>query len=103
MPVNRSTLYIDIFARWALPIILCSRTTLGTINHSLLSLEAIRRRELNVLGIVFISDENLGTENTICNLGKVRRLGRLPHLPTLTREALRVVFARSFAREVFLP
>ena len=35
VPVNDDTLFIDIFARWKLPLVLCARTELGTINHSL--------------------------------------------------------------------
>ncbi|WP_457824584.1 ATP-dependent dethiobiotin synthetase BioD, partial [Staphylococcus aureus] len=42
VPLNRNELYIDIFARWQLPVVLCAGTALGTINHSLLSLEALR-------------------------------------------------------------
>src|SRR5580692_6242913 len=37
VPLDRATLYVDIFARWHLPVVLCARTALGTINHSLLS------------------------------------------------------------------
>src|SRR5262249_21999724 len=44
-PLDRDTLYIDLFARWQLPVVLCARTALGTINHSLLSIEALRSRK----------------------------------------------------------
>ncbi|RWF14555.1 MAG: ATP-dependent dethiobiotin synthetase BioD, partial [Mesorhizobium sp.] len=44
VPVNRRALYIDIFARWRAPVVLCARTGLGTINHTLLSIEALRAR-----------------------------------------------------------
>ena len=44
MPLTRTTLFLDVFARWKLPLILCARTKLGTINHTLLSLEALRSR-----------------------------------------------------------
>src|ERR1700722_7092701 len=46
VPLNRETLFIDLFARWRLPTILCARTGLGTINHTLLSIEALRRRDI---------------------------------------------------------
>ena len=39
---HRTTVFIDIFARWQMPVILCARTALGTINHTLLSIEALR-------------------------------------------------------------
>lgn len=96
VPLNRSTLYIDTIARWGLPVVLCTRTTLGTINHSLLSLEALRRRRIDVLGVVFIGDEHPDSEGIICDIGRTRRLGRLPHLSPLTRETLQAAFSRSF-------
>ncbi len=60
VPLDPSTLYIDVFARWRIPVVLCARTTLGTINHSLLSVEALRRRDIDVLGIAFIGDRLSG-------------------------------------------
>ncbi|UVO30702.1 dethiobiotin synthase [Bradyrhizobium arachidis] len=103
VPLNRSTLYIDVIARWGLPIVLCTRTTLGTINHSLLSLEAVRRRRIDVLGVAFIGDEQPDSEGIICDIGRARRLGRLPHLSPLTRQTLQAAFARSFDLDDFKP
>ena len=57
VPLNRQTRFIDIFREWQLPVILCARTALGTINHTLLSLEALRARSIPLLGIAFIGDE----------------------------------------------
>ena len=96
VPVNDDTLFIDIFARWKLPLVLCARTALGTINHSLLSIEAVKRRGIPLLGIAFIGDEQAESERIICKLGGVRRLGRLPHLSPLTRNSLRDAFGASF-------
>ncbi|WP_454634209.1 dethiobiotin synthase [Bradyrhizobium cenepequi] len=103
VPLNRSTLYIDIFARWHLPVVLCARTGLGTINHSLLSIEALRHRKIEILGIAFIGDENANSEATICKIGGIRRLGRLPWLSSLTTSALQTAFKASFCRDQFNP
>ncbi len=84
VPLTRSTLFIDIFARWQLPVILCARTRLGTINHTLLSLEALRTRDIPVCGIAFIGDANEESEGIIAEKGRVKRLGRLPHITPLT-------------------
>src|SRR6266403_816088 len=46
VPLTREITYIDIFARWQAPVVLCARTTLGTINHTLLSIEALRARRI---------------------------------------------------------
>jgi len=97
VPINADTLFADIFARWGLPVILCARTTLGTINHSLLSIEALRTRGLSIHGIAFIGDANEDSEATIARLGRVRRLGRLPWLDPLTPGMLREAFAANFS------
>jgi dethiobiotin synthetase len=96
VPLTRDTLYIDVFARWGLPLILCARTTLGTINHSLLSIAAIKARGIPLAGIAFIGDDNEDNEATICEIGGAKRLGRLPRLDTLTPQSLRDAFAREF-------
>lgn len=96
VPLNRSTLYIDAFARWRIPVVLCARTSLGTINHSLLSIEALRHRGIELLGIVFIGESHPESERAICEIGRVQRLGRLPRLSPLTRDTLREAFATSF-------
>lgn len=96
VPLDRSTLYIDVFAQWRLPVVLCARTSLGTINHSLLSVEALRRRDIDILGVAFIGDSNPESESAICEIGRVKRLGRLPRLLPLTRDALREAFAAAF-------
>ncbi|TKB05414.1 MAG: dethiobiotin synthase, partial [Mesorhizobium sp.] len=96
VPVNRRTLYIDVFARWRAPVVLCARTGLGTINHTLLSIEALRARSIELLGIAFIGDEMADTQRTIAEIGNVRILGRLPRLDPLTPEALSAAMKTSF-------
>ena len=96
VPLHQLTLYIDVFARWLIPVVLCARTSLGTINHSLLSIEALRRREIELLGIAFIGESNPESERAICEIGRVKRLGRLPRLSPLTRDSLREAFATAF-------
>jgi dethiobiotin synthetase len=102
VPLTRKIAYVDIFERWGAPVVLCARTTLGTINHTLLSIEALRARRVPLLGVAFMGDENLDSERVIVEMGHVRGLGRLPHLAPLTAGALRAAFARHFNRNDFL-
>jgi dethiobiotin synthetase len=102
VPVTHQTLYIDVVARWHLPVVLCARTTLGTINHSLLSIEALRARSISLLGVAFIGDENRESEDIIVAIGQAHHLGRLPRLPSLTRAALKAAFAEHFNVKDFL-
>jgi dethiobiotin synthetase len=101
VPINRQTLMIDLFASWRLPVVLVARTALGTINHSLLSIEALNGRNIPILGIAFVGDEITDTERTIVEMGNVRRLGRLPRLDTLTPARLANAFAAHFRVEDF--
>jgi dethiobiotin synthetase len=94
VPVNDDTLFADLFAAWGLPVILVARTTLGTINHSLLSLAALRARRLAVAGVIYSGEENAASEAAITGFGQCRHLGRLPRLDPLTATALADAFAR---------
>ncbi|WP_176592536.1 dethiobiotin synthase [Sphingobium sp. EM0848] len=95
VPVSETLLMIDLFAHWRAPVILCARTGLGTINHSLLSIEALRARDIAIAGIAFIGEPHAENERIIPALGKVPSLGRLPHLDPLDAGALRTAFASS--------
>jgi dethiobiotin synthetase len=101
VPLNDDTLYIDVMAHWRAPVVLCARTALGTINHSLLSLEALARRSIPVLGIAFIGHPESDTEETIAKRSGVRRLGRLAWLPELNGVDLAKAFASGFRIEDF--
>lgn len=101
VPLTRQTLFIDVFARWRLPLILCASTQLGTINHTLLSLEAIRARDIPLLGVAFIGDANDESEGIIAEKGAVKRLGRLPLIAPLVRGRLAGVFSKTFHAEDF--
>jgi dethiobiotin synthetase len=103
VPLTRGTLYIDVFERWRLPVVLCARTELGTINHTLLSIEALRKRQIGILGIAFIGDRRSESESAICEIGRVRSLGRLPWLSPLTERTLRAAFKASFRPDDFKP
>jgi dethiobiotin synthetase len=100
--LTRAETYIDVFARWRAPLVLCARTTLGTINHTLLSIEAIRARNIALLGIAFVGDENTDSENIIVAMGRTRRLGRLPSVAPLSAEGLQAAFAVHFDVNDFL-
>jgi dethiobiotin synthetase len=101
VPVTRQVLQIDVFARWGAPVVLCARTGLGTLNHTLLSLEALRRRGMTVLGVALIGDKHSDNERTLAALGEVPLLGRLPRLEPLTAETLETAFREAFRRRAF--
>ncbi len=103
VPLNRRVLTIDLFARWGLPTILCARTSLGAINHALLSLQALAAWNVPLAGVVFIGDEMVDTQATIAAFSGARILGRLPRLDPLSPESLRTAFAANFNLADFAP
>jgi len=96
VPLTRQTLFLDVFARWKIPLILCARTRLGTINHTLLSIAAIRARSIPLHGVAFVGEANDESERIIIEMGGVKRLGRLPVIEPLTPGRLAAVFAKTF-------
>lgn len=102
VPLTRDVLYIDVFAAWRAPLVLCARTSLGTLNHTLLSLEALQRRSIPILGVALIGETHADNERTLRELGGVPMLGTLPFLNPLTPQSLCAVFSAAFARESFV-
>ncbi len=101
VPLTDEHLQVDVVARWDAPVVLVARTSLGTINHSLLSVEALRSRGIPIQGIAFVGEPDDEVEATICSIGEVRRLGRLPILQQLSKQALADAFAQNFEIEDF--
>ena len=78
VPLNRNWLQIDQIKAWGAPIILVARTGLGTLNHTLLSLEALRSRNIDVLGIVLNGPPHNDNPKTLEQFGDTKILARLP-------------------------
>jgi len=102
VPLTRQSTYIDVFARWGRPVILCARTGLGTINHTLLSVEALRQRRIPIAGIALIGEERSDTQAIIVEMSGLPVLGRLPMLDVLTPENLRRAFRDHFDLSLLL-
>jgi len=103
VPLTRTFLQIDQFATWNLPLILCACTQLGTINHTLLSIEAINSRGLSLQGIAFIGTQNPDTQATIADISGAKILGTLPMLTPLNHKTLKAAFAKAFCAQDCLP
>lgn len=85
VPLRRDLLLIDLLARLRPPVLLVTRSGLGTLNHTFLSLEALRRRHIPILGVIFSDEAGLNHEDlvvdnmhTIAEIGRIRVFGRLP-------------------------
>lgn len=92
VPMNDEDLMIDLIGRMGLPVVLVARTSLGTLNHTLLSLRELRRRSIRLLGVVLNGEEHESNRTTIERFGRVRVLGRVPPLESIGPESLRSAF-----------
>lgn len=77
VPLNNTQLTIDVFSTWGFPCVLVSRHYLGSINHTLLTIEALKQRGVDILGLVFNGPENIYTEKFITDHSKLSLLGKV--------------------------
>jgi dethiobiotin synthetase len=88
VPLTSTAFVIDHAAILQLPVVLVARSTLGTINHTLLSLEALRRRGLPLAGIVMNGPETPHNRAAIERYGEAPVIVEIPWLPEVTRASL---------------
>lgn len=88
VPINESHLMLDIIKKLALPVILVARSTLGTINHTLLSLDALNRRGLEIIGVVMNGPKNRSNKKAIEHYGKTRVLLEIEPLRAIGPDTL---------------
>jgi len=88
VPINESELMMDLMVRLQLPVLVVSRAELGTINHTLLTLESLRTRALRIAGVVMVGVRNASNREAIEHYGNVAVLGEMPELPTLSPQAV---------------
>ncbi len=85
VPITRNFLYSDWLKTQQIPTILVSRHYLGSINHTLLSLELMKNLGLELLGVLFIGHDNDNNEALICEKYDVRNLGNIPETEKLDK------------------
>ena len=96
VPLRDDFLFIDWLESQQIPTLLVVKTYLGCINHSLLTLEALRKRGVPLLGIVFNEGGRPESEAVILRYAEAPLLGRIPLLEEITSETLQTVFDTSF-------
>jgi len=93
VPLNEQELMVDLLTVLGLPALIAARSTLGTINHTLLTIEALRSRAVPIAGVVMVGPPNADNRVAIETRGHVAVVGELPALDPLTPESLRVAAA----------
>jgi dethiobiotin synthase len=101
VPINGTQLMTSLMRHLKLPVLLVARTTLGTINHTLLSLLALRAAHLDVRGVIMVGNPNRENRKAVEHYGHTSVVGVVPKLRRIHRRALLEVFRRNFDPEVF--
>jgi dethiobiotin synthase len=101
VPLNERELMRDLMLRLGLPVIVAARTSLGTINHTLLTLSALREARIPICGVALIGDENAENRRAIEHYGDARVIGRVPMLKQIHRAALLEAYEKHFDHGVF--
>jgi dethiobiotin synthase len=83
VPLNQGDLMVDLIGALGLPVVIVALSSLGTINHTLLTLEAVRARKLCVAGVILSGEKNSENRAAIEHYGNVTVLGEMPALHPL--------------------
>lgn len=96
VPLNETKLMADLMKMLGLPVLIAARSGLGTINHTLLTIEALRARSLSVAGVVMIGDVNRDNAEAIEHYGCVPVIAQMPRIDPLTPDSLGAWTAANF-------
>jgi dethiobiotin synthetase len=88
VPLNNNDCVIDLI-QTDYKVIVVSRHYLGSINHTLLTIEAIKNRKINIAGIIFSGDENKSSESIILNKTGVKCIGRIEQEPYFDQNVIK--------------
>ena len=88
VPINRKFLQIDLLKKWGLPIVLVARSGLGTLNHTLLSIEALRKRNISILGIFLNGPLHPDNPKTLEEFSKIPIIANIPILKAVNTQTL---------------
>jgi len=81
VPINFSgDNFLDLIKIWKLPVIVVSRHYLGSINHTLLTIELLKYNDIELAGIIFVGSENRATEQVILRKSGAPILARIPEV-----------------------
>ena len=101
VPINETQYMRDVMRELGLPIIVAARNSLGTINHTLLTLAALRASRLRVAGVVLNGEPNDGNRESIERYGNIRVIGEIPRMTRIDRGALLEIFSKHFDAAAF--
>lgn len=100
VPINEKYFIIDVIKNFNAPVILVASSELGTINHTLLSIEALRARKIAILGVIITGNPNLENCKAIEYYGQVEILMQFPQIAPITPRSLKNIPLPSRIRDI---
>ena len=99
VPLNENQLMTDLMQHLRLPVLLVARSSLGTINHTTLSIAALRAAGIDIRGVIMVGKPNLENRKAIEHYGKICVIGIVPQLTRIDKTSLLRAFRKHFDRE----
>ncbi|MDZ4833233.1 MAG: dethiobiotin synthase [Candidatus Melainabacteria bacterium] len=99
VPLNENQYMLDLICKFALPTIIVARSGLGTINHTLLTIDKLRSAGVEILGVVMNGEKNLSNRIALEHYSQVSVLAELPQIESLSLESLQAQFEKYFVKE----
>jgi len=90
-PKTRKFLQIDQIKQWNLPVILVCKSSLGTLHHPLLSIEALKRRNIEILGLVVNGEKHLDNPKTLVDFSGIPLIAEFPYIKKMDSNNLDIL------------
>jgi dethiobiotin synthetase len=101
VPLNSKCFMIDLIKKFNAPVIIVARTTLGTINHTCLTIEALWSRDITILGVILNGQENKENKRAIEKYGKIPVLAEFSELKTLDKPTFKKIKLPDTLKKLF--
>ena len=92
VPITRNFLQIDQIKQWNLPVILVCKSSLGTLNHTLLSIEALKQRNIDILGLVVNGEKHLDNPKTLVDFSGIPIIAEFPYIKKMDSNNLDILW-----------
>ena len=88
VPITRNFLQIDQIKKWDLPVIIVCRSSLGTLNHTLLTIEALKKRNIKILGLIVNGKKHFDNPKTLQEFSKLPIIAEFPRISNVDKNNL---------------
>ena len=102
VPLNNKNLIIDLIKKLKFPVIIVTRSTLGTINHTLMTIKILRQNKIKIYGVVLNGVMNKKNAQSIEHFGKVKVLAQIPFFKKISLKKIKN-FTNQNSLKIFKP